>query len=72
MGNTSSQPAAPPTPSVSGQGKGQTEGYVRLTCSLLSGFPNEVDFAFNVLTILAFKSPAGFPLAEVRVQHLEG
>ena len=38
---------------------------MRLTRSLLSGFPNEVDFTFNVITVMSFKSPSGFPLTEV-------
>jgi hypothetical protein len=56
---------------TSRRGQDQRLGYVRLTRSLLSGFPNEVDFAFNVLTVMAFKSPAGFTLTEVGLWTLD-
>ena len=63
---------APPTSTtavgVGSQREVKGEGCGRLARSLLSGFPNEVDFAFNVFTIMSFKSPASFPLAEVRLR----
>lgn len=40
-------------------------GYDRLARSLLSGYPNEVDMIFNVLTILAFQGPGGLSSTEV-------
>ena len=43
-------------------------GFDRLSRSLLSGFPNEVDLVFNILTVLAYKAPGAIPIAEVRVQ----
>lgn len=67
---TQPSPATPTTvtvPSVGvvSRGKTKREGYDRLTRSLLSGFPNEVDFAFNAFTVKSFKSPSTFSAAEV-------
>ena len=33
--------------------------------SLVSGFPNEVDFALNVLTMMSFDKPDSVPIAKV-------
>ena len=33
--------------------------------SLVSGFPNEVDFALNVLTVMSFEKPESIPVAKV-------
>ena len=33
--------------------------------SLVSGFPNEVDFALNVLTMMAFDKPESVPIVKV-------
>ena len=33
--------------------------------SLVSGFPNEVDFALNVLTMMSFDKPESVPIAKV-------
>ena len=33
--------------------------------SLTSGFPNEVDFALNVLTVMSFEKPESVPIAKV-------
>ena len=37
----------------------------RIVRSLLSGFPNEVDFALNVITMMSFEKPAALPIAKV-------
>lgn len=50
---------------VTNRDPGKIDSYDRLTRSLLSGYPNEVDFVFNVLTIMTFKSPSSVPLMEV-------
>ena len=34
--------------------------------SLVSGFPNEVDFALNVLTVMSYDKPETVPIAKVR------
>jgi hypothetical protein len=33
--------------------------------SLVSGFPNEVDFALNVLTVMSYDKPESVPMAKV-------
>ena len=37
----------------------------KLVRSLLSGFPNEVDFALNVLTMMSFDKPSALPITKV-------
>jgi len=54
--------------SSSATGTKDKTGFDRLSRSLLSGFPNEVDLVFNILTVLAYKAPGAIPMAEVRVQ----
>ena len=51
-----------PGEGVSGGGGTECDKVVR---SLISGFPNEVDFALNVLTIMSFNKPAALPVAKV-------
>ena len=36
--------------------------------SLVSRFPNEVDFALNVLTMMSFDKPESVPVAKVMLQ----
>ena len=38
--------------------------------SLVSGFPNEVDFALNVLTMMSFDKPDSVPIAKVMLQDM--
>lgn len=63
-------PVTPPTPivplpRVSAALNDQGVGYECLALSLLSGYPNEVDLVFNVLTVLTFKNPSALPSTEV-------
>lgn len=63
-------PATPPTPSVPSSYvptsmKDRGVGYDRLARSLLSGYPNEVDLVFNVLTVMTFKGAGALPSSEV-------
>ena len=55
-------------PSLSA-GDGATGGGGRecdkIVRSLVSGFPNEVDFALNILTVMSFEKPASLPLTKV-------
>ena len=37
----------------------------KIVRSLVSGFPNEVDFALNVLTMLSFDKPESVPITKV-------
>ena len=37
----------------------------RIVRSLVSGFPNEVDFALNVLTMMSFEKPESVPITKV-------
>ena len=39
--------------------------------SLVSGFPNEVDFALNVLTVMSFEKPESVPIAKVMLGVLD-
>lgn len=38
--------------------------------SLVSGFPNEVDFALNVLTMMSFDKPDSVPIAKVTLHDM--
>ena len=64
--NLMPSPASRPMTTPTQQVEGSKGGYDRIIRSLLSGFPNEVDFSFNTLTIMLFKYPSTFPKPQVR------
>ena len=57
-------------PAVAGDGMVKKGGREcdKVIRSLVSGFPNEVDFALNVLTMMSFDKPESVPIAKVMLQ----